>query len=90
MIVMKQSKWIRFVDNNGVATLMNKATKCPPFCPEPLQTLKLGNLASSATVFVFFFFLFVFFLRSPAISLGFTTFGWEFCVCDRFLIQPLR
>ena len=31
-----------------------------------------------------------FFLRSPAISLGFTTFGWDFCVCDHFLIQPLR
>ena len=29
-------------------------------------------------------------LRSPAISLGFTIFGWDFCVCDRFLIQPLR
>ena len=28
--------------------------------------------------------------RSPAISLGFTTFGWDFCICDRFLIQPLR
>ena len=36
--------------------------------------------------FLFFFFL----VRSPAISLGFTTFGWDFCVCDRFLIQPLR
>ena len=36
------------------------------------------------------FFFFFFFLRSPAISLGFTTFGWDFCVCDRFLIQPLR
>ena len=36
-----------------------------------------------------FFWLF-FFPRSPAISLGFTTFGWDFCVCDRFLIQPLR
>ena len=33
---------------------------------------------------------FLFFLRSPAISLGVTTFGWDFCVCDRFLIQPLR
>ena len=22
--------------------------------------------------------------RSPAISLGFTIFGWDFCVCDRF------
>ena len=31
-----------------------------------------------------------FFPRSPAISLGFTTFGWDFCVCDRLLIQPLR
>ena len=29
-------------------------------------------------------------LRSPAISLGFIIFGWDFCVCDRFLIQPLR
>ena len=29
-------------------------------------------------------------LRSPAISLGFTIFGWDFCVCNRFLIQPLR
>ena len=38
-------------------------------------------------LFIYFFF---FFLRSPAISLGFTTFGWDFCVCDRFLIQPLR
>ena len=28
-------------------------------------------------------------LHSPAISLGFTIFGWDFCVCDR-LIQPLR
>ena len=24
----------------------------------------------------------------PAISLGSTIFGWDFCVCDRFLIQP--
>ena len=31
------------------------------------------------------FFVFVcFFFRSPAISLGFTTFGWDFCICDRF------
>ena len=29
-------------------------------------------------------------LRSPAISLGFTTLGWDFCVCVSFLIQPLR
>ena len=35
-----------------------------------------------------FFLFFVF--RSPAISLGFTTFWWDFCVCDHFLIQPLR
>ena len=41
-------------------------------------------------LFLFFFFFFFFFVRSPAISLGFTTFGWDFCVCDRFLIQPLR
>ena len=40
--------------------------------------------------FLFLFLFFFFFLRSPAISLGFTTFGWDFCVCDRFLIQPLR
>ena len=33
---------------------------------------------------------FFFFWRSSAISLGFTTFGLDFCVCDRFLIQPLR
>ena len=38
----------------------------------------------------FIYLLLFFFLRSPAISLGFTTFGWDFCVCDRFLIQPLR
>ena len=37
-------------------------------------------------IFIFFFFV----LRCPAISLGFTTFGWDFCVCDHFLIQPLR
>ena len=29
-------------------------------------------------------------LHSPAISPGFTILGWDFCVCDRFLIQPLR
>ena len=28
-------------------------------------------------------FFFFFFFRSPAISQGFTTFGWDFCVCDR-------
>ena len=49
------------------------------------------NKKHSFFLFSFFFlFLFFFFLRSPAISLGFTTFGWDFCVCDRFLIQPLR
>ena len=36
----------------------------------------------------FFSFFFFFFLRSPAISLGFTTFGWDFCVCDRFFFNP--
>ena len=35
-------------------------------------------------LFFFFFFFFFFVLRSPAISLGFTTFGGDFCVCDRF------
>ena len=34
---------------------------------------------------IFFFF---FFLRSPAISLGFTTLGEIFCVCDRFFFNP--
>ena len=38
----------------------------------------------------FVWFCFGVFLRSPAISLGFTTFGWDFCVCDRFWIQSLR
>ena len=37
----------------------------------------------------FFCFCF-FFLRSPAISLGFTTFGWEFCVCDRFFNPTIK
>ena len=35
-------------------------------------------------------FFFFFFFRSPAISLGFTTFGWDVCVCDRFLIQTIK
>ena len=34
--------------------------------------------------FCCFFFVVFCFLRSPAISLGFTTFGWDFCVCARF------
>ena len=38
----------------------------------------------------FFFFFFFFFLRSPAISLGFTTFGWDFCVCDRFFNPTIK
>ena len=29
-------------------------------------------------------------LRSPAISLGFTIFGWDFCVCDRFLNPTIK
>ena len=36
-----------------------------------------------------FFFVFVF-LRSPAISLGFTTFGRDFCVCDRFFNPTIK
>ena len=27
-------------------------------------------------------------LRSPALSLGFTIFGRDFCVCDRFFFNP--
>ena len=42
------------------------------------------NFTWKVAVLVFFFV--VFFLRSPAISVGFTTFGWDFCVCDCFLI----
>ena len=45
----------------------------------------------------FFVCLFVFFfggggggLRSPAISLGFTTFGWDFCVYDRFFNPTIK
>ena len=37
-----------------------------------------------------FFLLFFFVLRSPAISLGFTTFGWDFCVCDRFFNPTIK
>ena len=29
-------------------------------------------------------------MRSPAISLGFTTFGWDFCVCDRFFNPTIK
>ena len=36
------------------------------------------------------FFLSFFLLRSPAISLGFTTFGWDFCVCDRFFNPTIK
>ena len=39
---------------------------------------------------VCFFLVFCFFLRSPAISLGFTTFGWDFCVCDRFFNPTIK
>ena len=53
-----------------------------------LLCLKLFMVFTYASTILFFFFFF--FLRSPAISLGFTTYGWDFCVCDRFLIQPLR
>ena len=54
-----------------------------------LEDYRLGLPSWKRFVHLFFFFFF-FFLRSPAISLGFTTFGWDFCVCDHFLIQPLR
>ena len=32
----------------------------------------------------------IFFFRSPAKSLGFTTFGWDFCVCDRFFNPTIK
>ena len=38
----------------------------------------------------FFLFFVVFFVRSPAISLGFTTSGWDFCVCDRFFHPAIK
>ena len=53
----------------------------PCFCPS--RKLRGGKTKREPKV-RFFFFFFFFFLRSPAISLGFTTFGWDFCVCDRF------
>ena len=56
----------------------------------PQHTHNWAIPAPTNTNPMIFFFFFFFFLRSPAISLGFTTFGWDFCVCDRFLIQPLR
>ena len=38
----------------------------------------------------FFFCVCVFLLHSPVISLGFTTFGWVFCVCDRFFNPTIK
>ena len=35
-------------------------------------------------------FFFFFFFAFPAISLGFTTFGWDFCVCDRFFNPTIK
>ena len=48
-----------------------------------VKTIKLHHSAEK------FFFL-VFFFRSPAISLGVTTFGWDFCVCDRFFNPTIK
>ena len=45
-----------------------------------------GTPVSSPPSWFFFFF----FLHSPAISLGFTTFGWDFCVCDRFFNPTIK
>ena len=55
-----------------------------------LAYLCLFAVESHITMVWGFFFFFFFFLRSPGISLGFTTSGWDFCISDRFLIQPLR
>ena len=62
----------------------------PRFPPPLFFPYSFHSLLVVMSGFRFFFFFFFFFLRSPTISLGFTTFGWDFCVCDRFLIQPLR
>ena len=51
------------------------------------QVLLLADICASGWRDFFFFF---FFLRSPAISLGFTTFGWDFCVCDRFFNPTIK
>ena len=50
--------------------------------------LKLTTFRHSVCCWCSFFFFF--FLRSPAISLGFTTFGWDFCVCDRFFNPTIK
>ena len=49
----------------------------------PCLCITLDSEPNTLTSWAFFFFFF-FFWRSPALSLGFTTFGWDFCVCDRF------
>ena len=75
--------WVSYVESRQVTAVLQTALK------NLNAGLHLGiyELIWSNLVWWFFFF---FFWRSPAISLGFTTFGWDFCVCDRFLIQPLR
>ena len=61
---------------------------------EPLNRwLPVGFLLFFFVFFLFFFLFFCFCLClfvsffvcfcSPAISLGFTAFGWDFCICDR-------
>ena len=65
--------------------VINAVLLWPLLAPLPCHAATQMRVSSKlASLFFFFFF------RSPAISLGFTTFGWDFCVCDRFLIQPLR
>ena len=54
-----------------------------------LESQRRGSQSLPCLVVHFFFFFFFFFLRSPAISLGFT-FGWDFCVCDRFFNPTIK
>ena len=71
------------------SSVENETKGCSPIHPQPscTTTRSFFFFFCVPQLYLWFFccFCFVlFFLRSPAISLGFTTFGWDFCVCDRF------